>query len=78
MLSKNFNKSILVNDETKYESMGKPAKADTITVGVTLGAVYDKAGSDYATVVKIRCGTPGEEVRMGHTSFRPEGPGSVS
>jgi hypothetical protein len=52
-LRKNFNKSILVDDETKYEYMNKPAKIDLIVVGAGIGATYNKAGSDYASVVKI-------------------------
>src|ERR1700677_2086961 len=32
-LRMNFNKSILVDDNTKYEYMNKPAKIDVIVVG---------------------------------------------
>jgi hypothetical protein len=50
---KNFNKSILVDGDTKYEYMNKPAKVEVIVVGAAIGATYNKAGSDYASVVKI-------------------------
>jgi hypothetical protein len=52
-ISAKVNKSILVDDETKYEYLNKPAKADTVVVGAAVSAVYNKAGSDYASIVKI-------------------------
>jgi hypothetical protein len=52
-VSPKVNKSILVNDETTYDYMNKPAKVDVIVVGAAISAVYNKAGSDYASIVKI-------------------------
>ena len=52
-VSAKVNKSILVDDETKYEYLNKPAKVDAVVVGTTVAATYNKAGSDYASIVKI-------------------------
>ena len=47
------NRNILVDAETKYEYMNKPAKVETVVEGAAVTATYNKAGSDYASIVKI-------------------------
>jgi hypothetical protein len=52
-LSAKLNRNILVDADTKYEYMNKPAKVETIVEGAGITATYNKAGSDYASIVKI-------------------------